>query len=355
MLNVLAQRRYRQRRKEHVQKLEAQASNANPPDSSTPSPQDQITQGTVETSCGGQVDTALPTQPLFEPSAYFEQIPLEDDQLYPLETSSRGQSLISQQDPFAAYDAGPFASPPENQLLWDTSVRLTSLTNTPLSSSSCSSSNQSTNWSLVSLLGPSRPPEEANSPQSTHPAVADQDLQYSFPDEAHLEMTELTLLRGCMAIARRMNIHELIWSFTSTSPFTDPSMALAQFTHLPVNLQPTLLQMTITHHPVIDLLPWPSVRDKLIQVLSQPPEVRPSGAVSPMALLDFVYDLEDSAEGVRIFGSDPYSGQSWELGEKVFQGWWWVFDKDIIRRSNELRASRGAPMLGMGSVLGEVA
>jgi len=89
--------------------------------------------------------------------------------------------------------------------------------------------------------------------------------------------------------------------------------------------------------------------------LSQPPELRPPSAASPMALVDLVYDIEDSAEGVRISGSDPYSDRNWEVGEKVFKSWWWCFDKDIIRRSNELRASRGAPMLGTGSILGEVA
>ena len=72
-----------------------------------------------------------------------------------------------------------------------------------------------------------------------------------------------------------------------------------------------------------------------------------------MALIDFVYDLEDSAEGTRISGADPCSESNWELGEKVFKSWWWVFDRDIVRQSNELRARRGAPMLG-GSILGEV-
>ena len=92
----------------------------------------------------------------------------------------------------------------------------------------------------------------------------------------------------------------------------------------------------------------------MIMVLSQPPDIRPPSAASPLALFEFVYDIEDSAEGIRISGSDPFSEHNWELGEKVFKSWWWVFDRDIIRRSNELRVSRGAPLLG-GSILGEVA
>lgn len=33
--------------------------------------------------------------------------------------------------------------------------------------------------------------------------------------------------------------------------------------------------------------------------------------------MDFVYDIEDSAEGVRIWGDDPCEWRNWELGEKV--------------------------------------
>ena len=68
--------------------------------------------------------------------------------------------------------------------------------------------------------------------------------------------------------------------------------------------------------------------------------------------MDFVYDVEDSAEGVRIWGDDPYDWQNWEVGEKVFEKWWWAFDSEIIKNSNELRIGRGAPALGQ--VLGEV-
>jgi len=241
---------------------------------------------------------------------------------------------------------------PEDQELWDTSMLLPSLPSTPLSSSKHSSSGESETWSSVPLATARQSPDDE--PKTFQSAVAAEDMIYSFPDESYLEMAELTLLRGCMAIARRLGIQDTIWSLAGVSPFTNPDMALAEFNHLPANLRPTLLQMTIPHHPVIDLLPWPSARDRMIGILAQPPEIRPPGAASPMALLEFVYDIEDGAEGVRISGSDPYSASNWEVGEKVFKSWWWIFDRDIIKRSNELRASRGAPMLG-GSILGEIA
>jgi hypothetical protein len=197
-----------------------------------------------------------------------------------------------------------------------------------------------------------------------------QQYEYTtFPDESHLDMPELALLRGCMTIAHRLDVADVIWSLSSVSPFCPATPTTTtttmEFAHLPPNLRPTPAQLSIPHHPVIDLLPWPSVRDRLIHVLNQPPQFRPAGgAKSPMALIEFVYDIEDPSEGVRISGEDPLDGRNWEVGEKVFGGWWWCFDREVVSRTNELRRRRGAPMLGVGmmggsasaggSVLGEV-
>ena len=370
VLNVLAQRRYRQRKKAHLQELEAQAAKGDPEaaredtlESYSASPEENTRETLQVVDKGAQPSVDRPgdqDEVPFEPSTYFQQMAFEDPQVYTTIVSDPGDDQVypattTSDGSFTTYDGG-LAFPIDVECFWDTSVLLSSLPSTPLSSTTNSSSNGSTTWSLVVPAAYASPrPVLTDTGRQASPQPFVEDMHYSFPDEAHLEMAELTLLRGCMAIAKRLNIQELIWSLTSTSPFTEPAMALAQFNHLPVNLQPTLVQMTVPHHPIIDMLPWPSVRDRMITILSQPPEVRPPGASSPMALLEFVYDIEDSAEGVRISGSDPYSHRNWEVGEKVFKSWWWIFDKDIIRRSNELRASRGAPMLGRGSILGEVA
>jgi hypothetical protein len=175
---------------------------------------------------------------------------------------------------------------------------------------------------------------------------------FTFEDSYNLRVLELDLLRGCLAIAKRLNISDAIWSLHETSPFSDPANAHLTYDDLPLNLRPTLAQRTLPHHPVLDVLPWPTARNKLIHVFSQTPDLRPPGARCPTALMDFVYDVEDSAEGVRIWGDDPYDWQNWEIGEKVFEKWWWAFDGEIIKNSNEWRIGRGAPVLGQ--VLGEV-
>ena len=175
---------------------------------------------------------------------------------------------------------------------------------------------------------------------------------FTFEDSYNLRVLELDLLRGCLAIAKRLNISDTIWSLHETSPFSDPANAHLTYDELPLNLRPTHAQRTLPHHPVLDVLPWPTARNKLIHVFSQTPDLRPPGARCPTALMDFVYDVEDSAEGVRIWGDDPCDWQNWEIGEKVFEKWWWAFDGEIIKNSNEWRIGRGAPILGQ--VLGEV-
>ncbi|EXJ65739.1 uncharacterized protein A1O5_11267 [Cladophialophora psammophila CBS 110553] len=354
VLNVLAQRRYRQRRKEHIKKLESQAADVNGDANVFYGQSPPLTTSLSVAPCANGAQTEAGSEPWHssfqQPDISFDDSTCE----YPIKTAGETASFPALPDAFAGYDAYSFTSiAADDEALWDTSILLPSLPSTPLSPSKHTSSSESETWSLAPFPAATGSPGTGQTtPQAQ--SIFEQEMTYAFPDEAHLEMIELTLLRGCMSIARRMKVEDIIWSLTSTSPFADSSTALAQFDHLPSNLQPTLTQMTIPHHPVIDLLPWPSARDRMIKVLSQPPKFRPPGAASPMVLLDFVYDLEDSAEGVRISGSDPFSEMNWEVGEKVFKSWWWILDRDIIKRSNELRASRGAPMLGSGRIVGEV-
>lgn len=70
------------------------------------------------------------------------------------------------------------------------------------------------------------------------------------------------------------------------------------------------------------------------------PEIMRHGPVS--ALVNFIYDMEDSSEGIRIWGSDPYSPENWEVGQVIYQRWWFLFDRQVVDRSNYLRSLRGA-------------
>lgn len=117
-------------------------------------------------------------------------------------------------------------------------------------------------------------------------------------------------------------------------------------TELPYHLLPTPTQRIIPHHPIIDLLPWPSTRDKLIHVFHLPVNLRPENAQDPLSLLRLVYDMEDDGgEGMRISGRDPFEPCAWEIGQVVFERWWWAFEIGVVERSNRTRVSRGESQL----------
>ena len=340
VLNVLAQRRYRERRREHLKKLESHLDNStSPPAGNT---KDELNDTTYDRLNGAHIDSPFAPYPSVElPAQGFATSDSLTAGIEAPEVASNGWAT--------SFDT----SVPD----WPAATLLPSLF--PVSKSTPSSNiptpeQTNTSTSPSSLGSIDWPPVDEMDVSSALQAMSTR--SYTFPDERHTSILELKLLRGCMMIAKRMSIEDILWSLDSTSPFTDPALSGLSFDHLPANLRPTANQKLIPHHPVLDILAWPTVRDKMILVFSQPPEVRPPIAASPMALIDFVYDVEDSAEGVRIWGDDPYDAENWEAGEAVFKKWWWALDSSIIGKSNDWRKERGAPLLGAGEgfVVGEV-
>lgn len=155
----------------------------------------------------------------------------------------------------------------------------------------------------------------------------------------------LTLIRAFQRIADRIGAGGNMWELDANSPFNMGTATPAD--QLPAAWRPTPLQVLTKHHPMIDFMPWPNVRERVIGIFSLPDEMRPPNAVGPMALVNLAYDFEHEAEGVRIFGDDPCDPAGWEIGQLFFERWWFLFDRDIISNSNRLRRLRGAPALRM--------
>lgn len=164
-------------------------------------------------------------------------------------------------------------------------------------------------------------------------------------DSYHLPVNELSILRAIHRISQRLNIRSF-WSLEDTSPF--PTGGAAPAHTLPAHWRPTPSQLSVPHHPIIDFMPWPAVRERLIAVLELPEEARPGAAAGPLALANFAYDFEGGVEGVRIRGEDVYDPASWEVGQVLFERWWFLFDRGIVENSNRLRRLRGAAALRIG-------
>ncbi|CAG8123707.1 unnamed protein product [Penicillium nalgiovense] len=65
-----------------------------------------------------------------------------------------------------------------------------------------------------------------------------------------------------------------------------------------------------------------------------------------MGIVRLVYDMEDSSgEGMKVNGQDPFKPQEWEIGQLLFQRWWWAFESNVVENSNCARRGRGKEML----------
>lgn len=111
---------------------------------------------------------------------------------------------------------------------------------------------------------------------------------FSFPDTYLLPVPELTLVRALLRIADRLGCTSTIWDIKTLSPFNGPGGCESAGRLLPETWRPTPTQAKVLHHPVLDLVPWPSARDRLISIFSLPESMRPPSAAGPLGLIHFV-------------------------------------------------------------------
>jgi Domain of unknown function (DUF3425) len=182
---------------------------------------------------------------------------------------------------------------------------------------------------------------------------------FSFSDEAYVTTPGLSVVRAHVTILQRMhrNCSKVdVWNPFAVSPFYQPNAPSASPPPLafvlPENYHPTALQKAVKHHPVLDLLPWPSVRSKILHILTLPQEVRPQRAKGDMAsvTMQLMFDMKDAGGGLRVWGSNPFDENNWEVGPVFFQQWWWALNSEIVKRSNQIRTQRGEDILRLRDI-----
>lgn len=166
----------------------------------------------------------------------------------------------------------------------------------------------------------------------------------TFADDHLLDTPEIDMLRAFLSIASRLRCTDRVWSLSSTSVFHDPPPDL-RLEDVPHHLLPTRTQQTVLHHPGIDTLPWPGVRNRLLAVWSLPEEHwsrHPSDGES-CNMLKLFQGLESG--GVKIWGPDPTAIDALEIQQSFFNVWWWALDHTAIAASNKRRLARGSRRL----------
>ncbi|PKK45945.1 hypothetical protein CI102_9126, partial [Trichoderma harzianum] len=109
------------------------------------------------------------------------------------------------------------------------------------------------------------------------------------------------------------------------------------------SLPPTALQRSIPHHPWIDILPYPQIRDNLLRL--------ESGVSTTMEKRQYDADsLCHWMSGLILWG-DPWDLASWEVTAEFLNEWGWTLEGcvDLFRSTDYWRARRGErPLFRMG-------
>ncbi|KAF9741299.1 hypothetical protein PMIN03_003454 [Paraphaeosphaeria minitans] len=318
VLNVFAQRRYRERRKAKIATLEAQARGTISAPNASP---------TTPYSVDGMQSTGAHDHSKAL-SSMLQAIPTGSG--LPMDETEGIEEII--RDAMPQEESGFDLAGGFGQEVFDFDAQLLEDISFGLPASSHASRSRGTTPGLTSSSSPSS--------SSIGPLIS---------DTSFLEVPVFATIRAFTTIANMLDIMNKIWDPTFTH--TLPPIARPG---LPPNLHPTTAQMTIPHHPFLDALPWPSVREKLICMFSLPSKTRPpiaqdddeEGVSKPIMRL--VIDLDDYQDGVRMHGnlvgweaSSELSEEAWEIGKVFYKNWWWCLDGKIIATTNKRRRERG--------------
>ncbi|KAI9273026.1 hypothetical protein BDA99DRAFT_499803 [Phascolomyces articulosus] len=114
--------------------------------------------------------------------------------------------------------------------------------------------------------------------------------------------------------------------------------ALSNLGKSSTRLQPTLLQLAISHDPRIDLIPTPHMRDRMIIFRD---------------LMDYDRCFSLLLNGAVYHGGDPTMSASWELPAEFFSEFWYLAINYDYTKTNKWRQMKGLPELEMGPKEGQ--
>lgn len=106
---------------------------------------------------------------------------------------------------------------------------------------------------------------------------------------------------------------------------------------LPIALKPSKAQLETPHYYGIDLLPSPSLRDRLLTVTSDV-------AQSFVTEIGITGGQREGGQLI-IWGDDALNEMSWELSQPTLERWGWLLGREWVARTNFWRRQRGFPPL----------
>lgn len=141
----------------------------------------------------------------------------------------------------------------------------------------------------------------------------------------------------------RRSLHQTFAPVIEMPIISDPQAHLTALANLapslPYSLKPTQLQLITPHHAYIDLIPSPSLRDRLIAI-------GPANCNTFLTeVCTIACDIEDNGQ-MTIWGEDWLNEFSWEFSAAVLERWGgWLLTSEWGQRANFWRRQRGHPTL----------
>ncbi|KAI9737871.1 MAG: hypothetical protein M1834_009241 [Cirrosporium novae-zelandiae] len=157
----------------------------------------------------------------------------------------------------------------------------------------------------------------------------------AFSEHHFISLCKYSVLRAALNNLSVLGIDPwLMADDESISPLTVVTLDEARATQsppppkFPPALTPTAVQITTIHHPYIDILASPSLRNNIL--LAQLTDEQED---------QLCYDL--TSMGFTVWGSQPWDPMGWEVSQDFIDKWGWLVDRDTVRFSNFWRRERG--------------
>ncbi|CEL06552.1 hypothetical protein ASPCAL09725 [Aspergillus calidoustus] len=175
----------------------------------------------------------------------------------------------------------------------------------------------------------------------------------SLRTELLLGLTRLNFLRALHANIDVLGYSAAEMHDDAQSPFGVPSAAKPGYSsveRLPVSLRPTPIQLSTPHHPWLDLIPFPQLRDNLIRLGDALDDTQlcfdMSGRGSATGVPDKRLGNAGGETGVIVW-RDPWDPSGWEVTETFWRRWHWVLRDctEVMRVTDSWRRVRGEPGL----------
>ncbi|KAF7184296.1 hypothetical protein CNMCM7691_004982 [Aspergillus felis] len=118
---------------------------------------------------------------------------------------------------------------------------------------------------------------------------------------------------------------------------------------LPPALRPTAIQRTVPHHPWLDLIPFPYMRDTLIltqDFIDEDKLCHDLSGQGESAVQQSSREVGIGEKGILVW-KDPWDPSGWEVTETFLQVWGWTVRdcQDLFRSTNAWRTRRGERQL----------